>query len=152
MSLSEAGRAALERASRILAEGEAVEAEATAQSAAPRGLVRVAAPMTFGIVHLAPLLPEFLKLYPDVSVDLSLDRPHHRSSSAKASIWRCGFRACRIRACSRVGCAVCAFVLVGAPAYFAKLGRPAHPKDLAAHTALLYTYSAQSRCLAFQPS
>lgn len=72
LSLTDSGRVAIERAARILAEGEAVELEATETAAVPRGTVKLAAPMSFGIEHLGEALPDFLALYPDVSVDLHL--------------------------------------------------------------------------------
>ncbi len=96
--------------------------------------------MTFGIVHLAPLLPDFFKLCPDVSVDLSLsdqivdivsegfDLALRISSLPDSSLL--ARRLCQVRV-----------LLVGAPAYFGQHGRPEHPKDLAAHIALLYSYS-----------
>src|SRR6201982_612618 len=69
-ALTDAGRQLAERAAHILAMGEAAEDAALAQTTVPRGLVRLAAPMSFGLLNIAPLLPEFLATFSDVSVDL----------------------------------------------------------------------------------
>jgi len=137
--LSEVGRNLLAHASQVLNEGEAAEAYALAQSEAPRGTVRLAVPMSFGLAHVAPILPEFLASYPEVMIDLHL-------GDGIVDLVGGGFEmALRIAALpdstliARRLCQVRRLV-VGAPAYFDRRGRPTHPSELASHDCLGYAY------------
>jgi DNA-binding transcriptional LysR family regulator len=137
LSLTESGRNALERAGRILAEGEAVEAETAAQSAIPRGVVRLAAPVSFGLLHLADILPDFLARYPEVTLDVSL-------ADHKVDLVAEGFdlavRIAQLPDSSLLARKVCDMrvMLVGSPRYFEAFGKPQHPRDLAQHRCFTY--------------
>lgn len=137
LTLTDSGRALAERARRIVAEAEQAEEAARAAAATPEGLVRVAAPMTFGTLHLAPLLTEFLTTHPGIAIELHL-------SDARVDIVAEGFDvALRIAALpdsSLRARRLCAIVghCVAAPAYLAAHGEPRRPGELAAHRCLVY--------------
>ncbi|MEY3297526.1 MAG: hypothetical protein RLZZ597_786 [Cyanobacteriota bacterium] len=73
VSTTAAGRAFYERCLNILADLEEAELALSRLQEEPRGSLRVNAPMTFGILHLGPLLAEFITQYPDLQVELSLN-------------------------------------------------------------------------------
>jgi DNA-binding transcriptional LysR family regulator len=132
LSLSDAGHQLAARAAGILSDGEAAEDAILGQAAAPRGLIRLAAPVSFGVLHIAPLLPEFFAQYPDITIDLQM-------SDAITDLVGEGFDAAvRIAALpdssliARTLCPMPRF-LVGAPRYFESHERPRHPLELAEH-------------------
>jgi DNA-binding transcriptional LysR family regulator len=149
MSLTASGQASLERAARILSEGEAVEAEVTEQSKNLRGPIRIAAPMSFGVSHLAPALPAFMALHPDVAPDLHFS---DELIDMVADGFDVALRISNLPDSSLLARRLCTvrLLLVGAPAYFAQHGRPSHPRDLATHRALRYMHTRTGEAWRFQ--
>jgi DNA-binding transcriptional LysR family regulator len=139
LALTDAGQKLAERATRLLLEGEAAESEALAQSVTPRGLVRLAVPMTYGVKAVVPLLPLFLKQYPDVAVDLHL-------SDAMVDLigegFDAGLRIAVLPDSSLIARRLCAMPrhTVASASYLKRYGRPTHPMHLAQHRCLGYAY------------
>jgi DNA-binding transcriptional LysR family regulator len=146
--LTDAGRQLVGRAAHILSEGEAAEDTTQTQARTPRGLVRLAAPMSFGTLHVAPLLPEFLAAFPEISIDLHL-------GDAMTDVIGEGFDAA-IRIAVNPGASLvvqqlCEMprYLVGSPAYLDKHGRPTHPLHLAEHRCICYSYTMNAEVWRF---
>src|SRR6202008_4714481 len=70
--LTDAGRSFIAASKRILADVAEAERAASGEYATPRGELSVSAPVAFGRLHLQPVLAEFLAMFPDVDVQLSL--------------------------------------------------------------------------------
>ena len=142
LALTEFGRTIADSALKIYREAEEAEHAAREMSARPRGLVRLAVPMSFGLRWVAPLMPAFFREYPDVQIDLHL-------SDATVDLVGQGFDAAlRIAVLpdsSLVARKLCpvAQILVASPEYLATRGTPRHPSELVDHPCLGYTYRAR---------
>jgi DNA-binding transcriptional LysR family regulator len=138
LALTEAGQTYLEHAKQIIADVSAADMSVSTLQASPRGLLRVSAPVSFGFLHLAPALPEFLNRYHDIEMDLALnDRFVDVIDEGFDIAVRIG-KLTDSRLVSR-RLAPSPMVLCASPAYLARMGRPSHPHDLRTHECLCYT-------------
>ncbi len=139
LSLTETGQAYYERARRILA--DVIEAEEVARRLQTelKGTLKVAAPMSFGLLHLSPAVADFLVAHPQLEIDLDLnDRRVDLVNEGHDLAIRIGKLADSSLIARRL--APCRHVVCASPAYLQARGEPRSPEELEddRHDCLLY--------------
>lgn len=139
ISLTEAGQVYYQRVARLLADLDETEAAVGALQATPRGRLRINSGMSFGILHLASAVAEYMAAYPEVSVELTLnDRVIdlvEEGYDLAIRITQLADSSLIARRLASARGAVCA-----SPAYLERHGWPRHPAELAGHNCLGYSY------------
>lgn len=141
ISLTEAGRNYLDAVERILADIEAADASASLETSEVRGTLRLNAPVSFGFREIAPLLPEFARQHPKLSVDLGLN---DRQIDLIEEGWDIAVRIGQLADSAMIArrLAPCRLAVCAAPAYLDRNGTPESIADLQCHNCLGYTLSA----------
>lgn len=136
LSLTEAGASYLVRCQQVLVDIEEMEAAVTQLQTEPRGTLKISAPPFIGAAHIAQALAEFLEIYPDLSVDMTLQ-------SSPGDLVEEGIDIAiylgRLDDTSLIArkLASSPLVVCGAPKYFEQHGLPQKPEDLTEHSCLV---------------
>lgn len=138
-SLTEIGRTYYERCKLVLADADWADSLAGEAQAAPRGRLRINAPVSFGAKSLVPMIARYLRGHPDVEVDLVLN---DRTIDLIEEGFEVAFRIGPLTDSGMAACAISPFRLVAcaSPAYLREHGVPATPEDLSDHQCLLYAH------------
>lgn len=138
LALTEDGRILYERAKSILGEFREIEANLSRDRRAPSGRIRISAPTLIGRLVIAPLLAEFLRLYPQLTIDLLLV---DRAVNMVEEDIHLSLRVGHLPDSQLVGrkLADIRMILCASPAYLARRGVPKTPADLADHDCLVFS-------------
>ena len=139
LSLTDDGQLFHARAKEVLAAIEEAESEITSRSGEPSGLLRINAPLTFGVLHLAPLWGRFADAHPKVSLEIDLS---DRIVDLVEEGYDLAVRITNLPSSQLVSrqLASSRMVLCASPDYLVRHGIPAHPRDLATHRVISYSY------------
>ncbi|MBA8841302.1 LysR family transcriptional regulator [Ochrobactrum sp. RH2CCR150] len=139
VTLTEAGQQYYEEARRILEDLVNADRAVSELSGPPSGLIKVTMPVAFGRLHVAPVLPAFLRQYPQIRLDLHLSDAVTNLVEDRLDI------AIRLGALSSSNLLARKLaphrrIICGSPDYLGEHGTPAEPGDLARHNCLLFDY------------
>ncbi len=137
ISLTDAGRSYFDQCSQIVADAEQAARSVTDTHAAPRGLLKVSIPVSFGHSDVAPVLPEFLRANPDVTLDIELN---DRRVDVIAEGYDVVLRIGELKDSNLVARQISTVrgFTVASPEYWNRHGRPKHPLELAGHACITY--------------
>jgi DNA-binding transcriptional LysR family regulator len=140
VSATEAGLAYYESCVDILARVEETEIQVSRVHDEPKGVLKLNAPVSFGVLHLGPLIAQFMAQYPDLKVELTLnDRFIDPIEEGVDVTIRIGVLADSSLIARRL--APARRVLVAAPGYLKERGTPGAPAELAQHRCLTYGHT-----------
>src|SRR5512139_1937641 len=138
VSTTEAGQRFLGGAKRVLADLDEIERAAAGQGTAPRGALRLTAPILFGRLHVLPIVTEFLDRFPEVQAALALvDRPVDLVEEGLDVAVRIGALGESSAVATRVG--ALRRIVVAAPDYLARRGTPQRPAALTDHAVVAFS-------------
>lgn len=149
IAVTDAGSAFFERARQILDDIDEAERSVMQLNTAPRGVLRISAPMTFGLQYIAPLANQFMSANPELTIDLEFnDRQVDVLDEGFDLVIRIGQLADSSFVARRL--APMRSLVVASPDYLARRGTPTHPQDLGAHECMQYTYQTSPSTWRFE--
>jgi DNA-binding transcriptional LysR family regulator len=139
LSLTEEGQVFYARCKELLSGVDEAEAEITSRSGTASGLLRINAPVTFGILHLAPLWGQFRSQYPQVSLDVTLA---DRLVDLVDEGYDVAIRIATLPSSTLISKRLTStrLILCASPEYLQKSGVPTQPAELATHAVISYNY------------
>lgn len=149
ISLTRSGQQFFERSRQILTELEEAEQLVSEGQVELKGRIKMAVPLSFAMQHMAPLIVEFKRQYPDIelSVDLN-DREIDLVEEGFDLAIRIGFMQDSTLIARRLG--VIKVVCCASPSYLELHGEPQHPDQLPQHYGLYYSNSSAQRLWQFE--
>ena len=138
LSLTESGRTLYQRAVRLVADLEEVEATLSTHAAALKGTLRVAAPLSFGLLHLGPAVNEFADRHPDLQLYIDFN---DRMVDLVEEGFDLAIRISRLEDSSLIARRLTPIreVVCASPEYIERHGSPTTPQNLEGHVCLRYT-------------
>ena len=145
LSLTEAGERYFEHAAQALAAASQAEDAVTELQGEPQGKLKISSPMSFGRLHVAPLIPQLLKRYPKLEIELAMDdRPIDLVAAGFDVAIRSGSGSLPASALVARKLTPLRQVLCASPGYIDRFGRPTRPADLAEHNCVLFSLSSDA--------
>ncbi|WP_347988276.1 LysR family transcriptional regulator [Methylomonas sp. AM2-LC] len=136
LSLTEAGEEYLERCQQVLLDVSEMESAVTKLQTEPRGILKICAPPVIGATHISPALTEYLKYYPDLSVEMLLKGGQvdlvDEGVDIAISLGQLNDTSLVARKLANSSLVVCA-----SPDYLKTHGIPQDPEDLEDHSCLI---------------
>jgi DNA-binding transcriptional LysR family regulator len=139
LALTDAGRHYFERCERIMQDAGAALEVLKESAERPSGHLRVSMPIEFGLTRIAPIIDEFVRHYPDITINADLTpRQMEFAHEDVDVVIRLGELRNPSLVVRRLGSETRLFY--ASPAYLARRGEPGHPKELSRHDCILQSY------------